>query len=251
MSSVERVQRACGRFSVIRPMPPSDADQHVGRPGGRSWQPVAAGSAIRRGCSSVRAMIAPHDLVGAFQDLVHAQVAHDLLHAVIGQVAVAAMQLQRRFATVEAGVGGERAWPWRTAGWPAALARIQRGRRPATGRCATASSSVAMSARRNCSAWNCPAVRPNAPAFAPCRRTALSSAACAPPSEQAAMFSRPPSSPPWRCGTPAPSSPEPVRRRHAAVLQDHRTRGLGVPAHLLLVGAIRQARACRLPPGRR
>ncbi len=37
----------------------------------------------------------PHDLVGALKDLVHAQVTHDFLDAVILQIAVAAEQLQR------------------------------------------------------------------------------------------------------------------------------------------------------------
>src|SRR5579875_2536325 len=37
----------------------------------------------------------PHDLVGALQDAVHPQVAHDLFQTILAQIAVAAVQLQR------------------------------------------------------------------------------------------------------------------------------------------------------------
>ena len=49
----------------------------------------------------------PHDFVGPFQDLVHAQIAHDLLDAVFAEVAVAAMQLQRLVGDLEADVGAK------------------------------------------------------------------------------------------------------------------------------------------------
>src|SRR6201999_3760438 len=48
-----------------------------------------------------------HDLVGAFEDLVHAQVAQIALDGEVLQVAVAAMQLQRVVDDLEADVGGE------------------------------------------------------------------------------------------------------------------------------------------------
>ena len=48
-----------------------------------------------------------HDLVGAFENLMHAQIAHDLLEAVIGEIAVAAVHLQRLVGDIEAGVGDE------------------------------------------------------------------------------------------------------------------------------------------------
>jgi Domain of unknown function (DUF4189) len=46
-----------------------------------------------------------HDLVGALQDLMHAQVAHELLEPIVLQVAVTAMDLQGLVAHVEAEVG--------------------------------------------------------------------------------------------------------------------------------------------------
>ena len=49
----------------------------------------------------------PHDLVGAFEDLVHAQVADQLLDAEVGEVAVAAEELQRAVGDLEGGVGDE------------------------------------------------------------------------------------------------------------------------------------------------
>ena len=48
-----------------------------------------------------------HDLVGAFEDLVHAQVADDLLDAVIGEIAIAAKELQGVVRDAEGGVGDE------------------------------------------------------------------------------------------------------------------------------------------------
>src|SRR3954452_21799913 len=48
-----------------------------------------------------------HDFVGAFEDLVHPEIAHQLLDAVIMQIAVAAEQLQSIVGDVEAGVGDE------------------------------------------------------------------------------------------------------------------------------------------------
>ena len=47
----------------------------------------------------------PHDLVRALQDLVHAQVPDDLLDAVLGEIPVAAMELQRVVGDPE-GQGG-------------------------------------------------------------------------------------------------------------------------------------------------
>src|SRR3546814_4346519 len=49
----------------------------------------------------------PHDLVRAFQNLVHARVADVSFQREILQIAVAAVQLQRLVADVEAGIGGE------------------------------------------------------------------------------------------------------------------------------------------------
>src|SRR3546814_16386640 len=48
-----------------------------------------------------------HDLVGAFQDLVHPQVPKVALDGVVLDVAVTAVKLQRLIADLEAGVGGE------------------------------------------------------------------------------------------------------------------------------------------------
>src|SRR3954451_16982296 len=42
-----------------------------------------------------------HDLVCAFQDLVHAKVPHDLLDAIIGKIAVAAVKLKRLVGDLE------------------------------------------------------------------------------------------------------------------------------------------------------
>jgi hypothetical protein len=46
----------------------------------------------------------PHYLVGAFENLVHAQVAHNLLNSKIGEVPVAAMELKRLVCYFEAGI---------------------------------------------------------------------------------------------------------------------------------------------------
>ena len=48
-----------------------------------------------------------HDLVGAFEDLVDAQIAQMALDREVPEVAVAAMQLQRLVDDVEPGVGGD------------------------------------------------------------------------------------------------------------------------------------------------
>src|SRR5262245_23313060 len=45
-----------------------------------------------------------HDLVGALQDLVHPEIAHQLLHAVILEIPVAAVDLQCLVADLEAEV---------------------------------------------------------------------------------------------------------------------------------------------------
>src|SRR6266849_1961838 len=57
----------------------------------------------------------PHHLVGAFQDLVHAQVAQYALDRVIAQIAVAAVELQAAIDHIEAGIGRE---PLRHGGEP-------------------------------------------------------------------------------------------------------------------------------------
>src|SRR5271169_2697972 len=49
----------------------------------------------------------PHDLVGAFEDLVHAQIAQIALDRKVLQIAVAAEQLQRLVADVEPGISRE------------------------------------------------------------------------------------------------------------------------------------------------
>ena len=48
-----------------------------------------------------------HDLVGAFEDLVHAQIAQIALDREILEIAVAAMQLQRLVDDMKPGIGGE------------------------------------------------------------------------------------------------------------------------------------------------
>ncbi len=94
----------------------------------------------------------PHDLVGALQDLVDAQIADDLLDAVIGEIAVAAMDLQRLRWRPRSRYRSRPAWPWRRAcvasGVLASSAEAAR-----QSRLRAASSSVAMSASLNCSAW--------------------------------------------------------------------------------------------------
>src|SRR5690606_19167691 len=48
----------------------------------------------------------PHDLVAAFQDLVNAQVAHNLFDAVVREITVTTMELQRLVCDLEASIGG-------------------------------------------------------------------------------------------------------------------------------------------------
>mmetsp|Transcript_14885 Transcript_14885/g.38194 ORF Transcript_14885/g.38194 Transcript_14885/m.38194 type:complete len:415 (+) Transcript_14885:66-1310(+) len=72
----------------------------------------------------------PHDLVGALQDGVHAQVAQVALHVVLRQVAVAAQHLQRAVRDARAGVGGE-ALGHRGVQRGGGRARVQGGRRAA------------------------------------------------------------------------------------------------------------------------
>src|SRR4051812_35530882 len=48
-----------------------------------------------------------HDLVGAFEDLVHPQIAQIALDREILEIAVAAMQLQRLVGDMKTGIGGE------------------------------------------------------------------------------------------------------------------------------------------------
>src|SRR5258707_6204274 len=71
----------------------------------------------------------PHHLVGAFEDLVYAQVAQDALDWVIAQVAVAAVKLQTAIHHRKTGIGGK---PLGHGGKPrcAALAPIEGVRRP-------------------------------------------------------------------------------------------------------------------------
>src|SRR5690348_9934430 len=48
-----------------------------------------------------------HDLVGAFEDLVHPHVAQIALDREVLEITVAAVQLQRLVGDTEAGIGGE------------------------------------------------------------------------------------------------------------------------------------------------
>src|SRR5215470_2431126 len=48
-----------------------------------------------------------HDLVGAFEDLVHPQVAQIALDREVFEITVAAMQLQRLVDDMEPGIGGD------------------------------------------------------------------------------------------------------------------------------------------------
>ena len=48
-----------------------------------------------------------HDLVRAFENLMHAQIAHDLFDAEFGEIAVAAVELQRLIGDLEARIGHE------------------------------------------------------------------------------------------------------------------------------------------------
>src|SRR3954469_14685510 len=102
-----------------------------------------------------------HDLVRAFENLMHAQVAHDLFDPVIGQIAVAAVELQSVVGDLEADIGGE------ALGHGAAHGYVRIA--PVVSRCGgveqdprAASNSVAMSAKRNWSAWNSTSAFPKA-----------------------------------------------------------------------------------------
>ena len=79
----------------------------------------------------------------------------------------------------------------------------------------------------------------------------MSSAHCAPPSEQAAILMRPPSRPGHRDLEADAFLAEPVGDRHARILEDHRAGRLRVPAHLALIGAERQPRRVALDHQRR
>src|ERR1700678_1150776 len=48
-----------------------------------------------------------HDFVGSLENLMLPQIAHDLLDAVIGEIAVAAEHLQRLIGDIEPSIGGE------------------------------------------------------------------------------------------------------------------------------------------------
>src|SRR5436190_21926062 len=71
----------------------------------------------------------PHDLVGAFEDLMHAQVPQDALNGMVAQVAIAAMELEAAIDHLEAGIGRK---PLGHGRQPrgAALAPVERIRRP-------------------------------------------------------------------------------------------------------------------------
>ena len=71
------------------------------------WPRPRKATSHRAGSEQLAADDDAHDLVRALEDLVHAQVAHDLLDAVVVQVAVAAVQLQRLVRDAESGVGRE------------------------------------------------------------------------------------------------------------------------------------------------
>ena len=134
----------------------------------------------------------------------HARVAHLALERILLDVAVAAVQLQRVVADLEADVGRE------ALGHRAIGARVRRARveRVAARRtiCRAATSSVAMSASLNCSAWKSASRCRTAGARAGSARAA-SSAPCAAPTEQVAMLIRPPSRPFMAMRKPSPSSP--------------------------------------------
>src|SRR6056297_3891043 len=97
MSQV-RALSALGRLSVMRPARPSTRIRMSSLILGPDPLHLSENTQIP-GVPSARRQHAarhdqPHDLVGALEDLVHAQIAHHLLDPVIGQVPVAAMQLQ-------------------------------------------------------------------------------------------------------------------------------------------------------------
>src|SRR5687767_12312507 len=46
-----------------------------------------------------------HDLVGAFENAMHPKIAHDAFDLIVGEIAVAAVQLQRLISDFEGGVG--------------------------------------------------------------------------------------------------------------------------------------------------
>ena len=192
----------------------------------------------------------PHDLVGAFQDLVDAQVADDLLDAVLGEVAVAAVELQRLVGDLEGGVGdvalghgaelASRPAPWR------------RARRPrGAGRCAATSSSVAMSASRNCSAWKSESFGPKARRSRHVgeglvERRLRAAERAGGDVEAPAVEARP-----WRSGSPRPRRRGGWPTGHAAAVEAHGAGRLGVPAHLALVGAEGEAGRALLDHDRR
>ena len=60
----------------------------------------------------MQAQLAPHQIkrlntVGAFIELRDARIAHQLLHAMLGNIAVSAMHLNRQIGAFEAAVGQE------------------------------------------------------------------------------------------------------------------------------------------------
>src|SRR5258708_18641296 len=81
---------AVGRLSVMRPRPSLTSNRISGSD---------IRTPLRTGCALPHQQPArnddPHDLVGAFEDLVHPEVAQIALDGKVLQVAVTAMQLQR------------------------------------------------------------------------------------------------------------------------------------------------------------
>ena len=148
----------------------------------------------------------PHDLVGAFEDLVHAHVAQIALDREILEVAVAAdAAAAPRWQTWKPGIGrealGHRAMHRRLGSPRSRLAA------PRHSISRAASSSVAMSASLNCSAWKSARRLAELAALEHVVARRLEAGARAAQRAGADMLRRPPSSPIIAIAKPSPSAP--------------------------------------------
>ena len=166
----------------------------------------------------------------------HAHVAQHALDRMVAQIAVAAVQLQAAVDHLEADIGREAAWPARQAACAPGSRCVDRDSRRAAPSAAPPRARSHSRRRETRSAWKSASRVPN------CLRSRMYSMVrsrqnCAPPIEQAAMLSRPPSSPAIAILKPSPFAADQVRGRHAAVLEHHHRGRLRLPAELLLLRA--------------
>src|SRR5690606_14869134 len=98
---------ALGRLSDTMPMPPSVAKE-MSCCSSLTWVMFFPDcSRLLIAAQKLAGNDDPHDFVGAFEDLVHAQIAQDAFDRIVPDIAVAAMYLQRFVAGGEAGIGSE------------------------------------------------------------------------------------------------------------------------------------------------